>query len=92
MGSTRGAPPLSYVCISHLWPPPPPWHPANLPPPRPAISPKTQEKDIFISMKNATRDAPFSCILATKLTIRCSTFLSAFFHDPRMVVLICQIP
>ena len=37
-------------------------------PPRLAPSPDTQEKEIFISMKNATKDAPLTCLPATELT------------------------
>ena len=33
-------------------------------------------------MKNATKEAPLTCLPATELTSQCNTFLSAFFCNP----------
>src|SRR6266481_2805575 len=51
-------------------------------PPRPATSPEAQEKEIFISMKNMSKDAPFQRLPVTELTARCNVLLSAHFRDP----------
>src|SRR6266481_3230348 len=51
-------------------------------PPRPATSPEAQEKEIFISMKNTSKDAPFRRLPVTELTARCNVLLSAHFRDP----------
>ena len=53
----------------------------RLTPPRPAISPEAQEKEIFISMKNASKDTPILCPSPTELTKRCNLLLSTFFLD-----------
>jgi len=52
-------------------------------PPKPATSPEAQEKDIFISMRNMSKDAPFRKIPATDLTPRLNTLLSTYFRDPK---------
>ena len=57
--------PTSYAAAAHRQGPSPP---TRLTPPRPAPSPETQEKEIFISMKNATKDAPLTHLPATELT------------------------
>ena len=73
-------PPLSYTAAAHGHGPA---LPTRLTPHRPIASPETQEKEIFISMKNANRDAPFFRFPVTELTAHCSALPSAFFKDPK---------
>ena len=50
--------------------------------PKPAASPKVQEKEIFISMWNVSKDAPICKLPATELTTRLNMLLLAHFKDP----------
>ena len=50
--------------------------------PRPATSPEVQEKEIFISMQNVSKDAPICKLPATELITRLNMLLTAHFKDP----------
>ena len=57
--------------------------PSNcLTPPKRAPSPEMQEKEVFISMKNTSRDAPIWRLPALELTARFNTLLSAVRGTP----------
>jgi len=70
---------MSYATAAQGHSPAPP---TRLTPPRPTSSPGTQDKEIFIAMKNASKDTPLLRVPATELTTQCSALLSAYFCDP----------
>ena len=51
--------------------------------PRPPPSAETQEKEIFVSLKNADASSPFVAAPATELTGKCNALLTEFFRDPK---------
>ena len=71
------SPPLSYASAAHGLP-----SHSRSTPPKPAASPKVQEKEIFISMRNMSKDAPIHKLPATELMTRLNMLLSAHFIDP----------
>ena len=50
---------------------------------RPLPSAEAQEKDIFVSLKNASPGSTFVTTLVTELTGKCNELLTMFFKDPK---------